>query len=179
MSTVNVACSNQTHFVYVWDKRYIYLYTLVYVTKLFLSLMAENLYLPLHITGYHSAHIRLKGYSSQKSVDFLLNPFCIERVTIHFSACNFAIVYLYKEIKFKPTIRNSYQFPNVPSHEWQNWKVDNGSSILNWLMVKLNNSIWLKYCMMILLVTWRRVIIMITTEADNDKRLTWVLNRWE
>ena len=40
MSTVNVACSNQTHFVYVWDKRYIYLYTLVYVTKLFLSLMA-------------------------------------------------------------------------------------------------------------------------------------------
>ena len=40
MSTVNVACSNQTHFVYVWDKHYIYLYTLVYVTKLFLSLMA-------------------------------------------------------------------------------------------------------------------------------------------
>ena len=33
MSTVNVACSNQTHFVYVLDKRYIYLYTLVYVTK--------------------------------------------------------------------------------------------------------------------------------------------------
>ena len=29
MSTMNVACSNQTHFVYVWDKRYIYLYTLV------------------------------------------------------------------------------------------------------------------------------------------------------
>ena len=23
------------------------------------------------------------------------------------------------------------------------------------------------------------VIIMITTEADNDKRLTWVLNWWE
>ena len=37
MSTVNVACSNQTHFVYVCDKRYIYLYTLVYVTKLFLK----------------------------------------------------------------------------------------------------------------------------------------------
>ena len=33
MSTVNVACSNRTHFVYVLDKRYIYLYTLVYVTK--------------------------------------------------------------------------------------------------------------------------------------------------
>ena len=33
MSTVNVACSNQIHFVYVLDKRYIYLYTLVYGTK--------------------------------------------------------------------------------------------------------------------------------------------------
>ena len=37
MSTVNVACSNQTHFVYVWDKRYIYLYALVYVTKIVLK----------------------------------------------------------------------------------------------------------------------------------------------
>ena len=37
MSTVNVACSNQTHFVYVWEKRYIYLYTLVYVTKFVLK----------------------------------------------------------------------------------------------------------------------------------------------
>ena len=40
MGTLNVACSNQTHFVYVLAKCYIYLYTLVYVTKLFLSLMA-------------------------------------------------------------------------------------------------------------------------------------------
>ena len=44
---------------------------------------------------------------------------------------------------------------------------------------KLYNSKWLKYCVMILLVARRRVIIMITSEADNDKRLTWVLNRWE
>ena len=29
----------------------------------------------------------------------------------------------------------------------------------------------------ILLVARRRVIIMITVEADNDTRLTWVLNR--
>ena len=50
-----------------------------------------------------------KGYSSQKSIDYLLNPFCIKLVTIRFSACNFAIVYLYKEIKFKPTI--SYYYP--------------------------------------------------------------------
>ena len=33
---------------------------------------------------------------------FLLNSFCIKLVTIHLSACNFAIVHLYKEIKFKP-----------------------------------------------------------------------------
>ena len=37
ISTVNVACSNQTHFVYVLDKRHIYLYTLVYVTKFVLK----------------------------------------------------------------------------------------------------------------------------------------------
>ena len=49
------------------------------------------------------------GYSSQKSIDFLLNPFCINLVTIHFSACNFAIVYLYKEIKFKPNSLGSDQ----------------------------------------------------------------------
>ena len=40
----------------------------------------------------------------------------------------------------EPTIRNSYQFLNVPSHKWQNWKVDDGSSILSGLVVKLNNS---------------------------------------
>ena len=77
------------------------------------------------------------------------------------------------------TIRNSYQFQNVPNHKWQNWKVDVGSSILSGLVVKLNKSKWLKYCVMILLVARRRVIILITTEADNNKRLIWVLNRWE
>ena len=49
MSTVNVACSNQTLFVYVWDKRYFYLYTLVYVTFV-LEFNGIKLYLPLHIT---------------------------------------------------------------------------------------------------------------------------------
>ena len=32
MSTVNVSCSNQTYLVYICDKRYINLFTLVYVT---------------------------------------------------------------------------------------------------------------------------------------------------
>ena len=45
--------------------------------------------------------------------------------------------YHLKRILKEPTIRNSYQFPNVPSHEWQNWKVDNGSSILSGLVVKI------------------------------------------
>ena len=34
--------------------------------------------------------------------------------------------YHLKHILKKPTFRNSYQFPNVQSHEWQNWKVENG-----------------------------------------------------
>ena len=87
--------------------------------------------------------------------------------------------YHLKHMLKKPTIWNSYQFPNVPSHEWQKWKVENGLSILSGLVVKLYNSKWSKYCVMILLVARRRVIIMITTEADNDKRLTWELNRRE
>ena len=87
--------------------------------------------------------------------------------------------YHLKHILEEPTNRNSYQFRNVPSHGWQNWKVDNGSSILSGMVQKLYNSKWLKHCVMILLVARRRVIIMITTEADNDKRLTWVLNQWE
>ena len=91
MSTVNVACSNQTHFVYVWDKHYIYLYTLVYVTKFVLKFNGIKFVLAVTYHSNHLAHIRLKGYSSQKSIDFLLNPFCIKLVTIHLSACNFAL----------------------------------------------------------------------------------------
>ena len=107
MSTVNVACSNQTHFVYVWDKRSIYLYKLVYATKFVLKFNGIKFVLAVTYHSYHLGHtcIRLKGYSSQKSIDFRLNPFCIKRVTIYFSACNFAIMYLYKEIKFKPRAR--------------------------------------------------------------------------
>ena len=48
--------------------------------------------------------------------------------------------YHLKHILKEATIRNSYQFLNVPSHKWQNLKVDNGSSILSGLVVKLNNS---------------------------------------
>ena len=91
--------------MYVWDKRYIYLYTLAYVTKFVLKSNGIKFVFAVTYHSYHLAHIRLKGYSSQKSIDFLLNSFCIKLVTIHLSACNFAIVYLYKEIKFKPNKR--------------------------------------------------------------------------
>ena len=49
-------------------------------------------------------------------------------------------VYHLKHILKEPTIRNSYQFQNVPSREWQNWKINNGSSILSGLVVKFYNS---------------------------------------
>ena len=43
------------------------------------------------------------------TIDFLLNPFCIKVITIYLSAGYFAVMYLYKEIKFKPNI-NLYLF---------------------------------------------------------------------
>ena len=37
----------------------------------------------------------------------------------------------------EPITRHSYQFPNLSSHEWLSWKVDDdGSSILSGLVVK-------------------------------------------
>ena len=45
--------------------------------------------------------------------------------------------YHLKHILKEQTIRNSYQFPNGPSHEWKNLRADNGSSILSGLVVKL------------------------------------------
>ena len=64
---------------------------------------------------------------------------------IIFSLLSFSLsptcrVSLETHIQKEPTIRNSYQFPNVPSHEWQHWKVDNESSILSGLVVKLQYS---------------------------------------
>ena len=71
----------------------------------------------------------------------------------------------------EPTIGIHISF-HCPSHEWHSWKVDDGPSILSGLVVKLYNGKRLKYCVMNLLVARRRVIIMITTGADNSKRLT-------
>ena len=50
--------------------------------------------------------------------------------------------YHWKRMFKEPITRHSYQFPNVPSHEWHSWKVDDdGSSFLSGLVVKLHNRI--------------------------------------
>ena len=54
---------------------------------------------------------------------FSLSPTCRVSLETHTQRAN-------------STIRNSYRLSNVPSHKWQNWKVDNGSSILSGLVVK-------------------------------------------
>ena len=80
------------------------------MTKFVLKLNGIKFAFGVTYHSYHLAHIRLKGYSSQKSIDFLLNPFCINFVTIHFSAFNFAIMCLYEEIKFKSKLyKNQFQ----------------------------------------------------------------------
>ena len=49
------------------------------------------------------------------------------QVLIAFNGIIFLLVklaeYHLEHILKEPTIRNSYQFQNVPSHEWQNWKL--------------------------------------------------------
>ena len=62
MSTVSVACSNQTHLVYVWDKRYMYLYILVYMTKFVLKFDGIKFVFAVSYHSYHLAHIHLEGY---------------------------------------------------------------------------------------------------------------------
>ena len=47
--------------------------------------------------------------------------------------------YHLKRMFKETTIRNSYKFLNVPSHECHNWKVVDRSSILSGLVVKLYN----------------------------------------
>ena len=58
MSTVNVACSYQTRFVNVWDKRYIYLYTLAYMTKFVLKFIGIKFVLAVTYHTYSSKGIQ-------------------------------------------------------------------------------------------------------------------------
>ena len=72
--------SNQTHLVFVWDKRYIYLYLLVYVIKLVLEFNGTEVRFAVTCHIYHSVHIRLKGYSSQKTLLYKICNYLFKRL---------------------------------------------------------------------------------------------------
>ena len=79
MGTVNIACSIPTLILCMSGTSVIFIciYCLSWL-KLFLSSMSWDVFVfAVTCHSYHSAHMRLKGNSSQKSKDFLLNPFCI------------------------------------------------------------------------------------------------------
>ena len=80
---------------------------------------------------------KYQGTSSQVLIAFNGIVFLLVKLYSLSPTCR---VSLETHIQKEPTIRNSYQFPNVPSHEWQHWKVDNEYSILSRLVVKLYNS---------------------------------------
>ena len=67
---------------------------------------------------YDSLSQKYQGTSVQ--VLFAFNGIVILLVKLSsFSYLQFHLKNILKE----PTIRNSYQFPNVPSQEWQNWLI--------------------------------------------------------
>ena len=69
---------SDTHPVYVWDKRRFYLYPLFVLVKVVpKSNVIGRVCFAITYHSIHSAHMRLKGNSSQKSINFLLNAFCI------------------------------------------------------------------------------------------------------
>ena len=80
-------------------------------------------------------HRNVKVHQSRYSL-LLMAPFPPCKALV----CRLLAEYYLERIFKEPTIRNSYQFLNVPSHEWLNWKVDDGSLILSGLVVKLYNS---------------------------------------
>ena len=85
---------------------------------------------------YDSLSQKYQGTSDQVLIAFNGIVFLLEKALVFLLLAEYHLRHILKE----PTIRNSYQFPNVPSHERQNWKVDNGSSVLSGLVVKLYNS---------------------------------------
>ena len=85
---------------------------------------------------YDSFSQKYQGTSVQVLIDFNGKVFLLVKALVFLLLAEYHLKHIFKV----PTIRNSYQFPNVPSHEWQIWKVDNGSSILSGLVVKLYNS---------------------------------------
>ena len=94
----------------------------------------------LHVwKGYIYKSNQLRYYSLSQKYQGTSVQVRIALNGIVFSPCK-ALVFLLlakyhlKHILKEPPIRNSYQFPNVPSHKWQNWKVDNSLLILSGLL---------------------------------------------
>ena len=85
---------------------------------------------------YDSLSQKYQGTSVQVLIALIGIVFLLVKLLLFLLLAEYHLKHILKE----STIRNSYQFPNVPRHEWQNWKVDNGSSILSGLVEKLNNS---------------------------------------
>ena len=86
---------------------------------------------------YDSFSQKYLGTSVQVLIAFNGKVFLLVKALVFLLLAEYHLKHIFKV----PTIciKNSYQFPNVPSHEWRNWKVDNGSPILSGLVVKLYN----------------------------------------
>ena len=75
--------------------------------------------------GYDALSQKYQGTSVQVLIALNGIVFLLIKALVFLLLAEYHLKHILKE----PTIRNSYQFPNVPSHKWQNWKVNNGSSI--------------------------------------------------
>ena len=85
---------------------------------------------------YDSLSQKYQGTSVQVLIALIGIVFLLVKLLVFLLLAEYHLKHILKE----STIRNSYRFPNVPRHEMQNWKVDNGSSILSGLVEKLYNS---------------------------------------
>ena len=81
---------------------------------------------------YDSLSQKYQGTSVQVLIAFNGIGFSPSKALVFHLLAEYHLKHILKE----QTIRNSYQFPNVPSHEWQNWKVENGSLILSGLVTR-------------------------------------------
>ena len=92
---------------FVWNKHYIYLHPLGYVFKLVLKFNGiEFVCVWSYTVTIKRMLVKRETVHKSKSIYFLLNPFCIKAVTIHLNARNFAVMYVYNKIKFKPRYHN-------------------------------------------------------------------------
>ena len=68
---------------------------------------------------YDSFSQKYQGTSVQVLIAFNGKVFLLVKALVFLLLAENHLKHIFKV----PTIRNSFQFPNVPSHEWQNWKL--------------------------------------------------------